>query len=112
MDPCEICRKRAGKKAVVVKGLPFRACDDCGKPIPRYESMGGSGFESCTGDHDHLVDLGGGRFAKAPAKRELCYECYCLDFVTKYPKETPPVIANVTLIAPLSPPPPTPPVKT
>jgi len=62
-------------------------CDDCGKPIPRYENMPkGSGFESQSINHVHIINIEGTK-AEKPMRRKLCRECYLIDFALIYPKE-------------------------
>lgn len=79
---CPLCNSR-----------PRSVCADCQKPIPSeatdyaYKHMGGCGFDSHTFDHRHTKSVLG-VLGFSFAKRELCRECYRLDFAKAYPGET------------------------
>ena len=87
--PCEICAVR--REIMDVKDESVRRvgvrCDDCTKLIPVYRDMGGSGFESATVDHIHLVS---DAVKKHPIKRELCALCYLIDYAKQFPAAEPP----------------------
>ena len=80
----------------VCKARPQKVCADCNKPIPHesvsysYKNMGGMGFQSHTFDHRH-TKIVGGNVGFGFAKRELCLDCYRLDFAKAYPSEPLPV---------------------
>lgn len=84
--PCEICAGwRAAKE---IKGEDGRNiglnCDGCGKQIPAYAGMGGSGFQSQTIHHWHLKPING-IAARQGVTRELCRECQLIDHAEAYP---------------------------
>ena len=78
-------------------------CADCQTPIPnfdnakssdhRYRNMGGNGFQSCTSNHNHFRNIKGST-GMQPVRRELCVDCYLLDFAKQYPDAELP--ANLT----------------
>lgn len=97
---CPLCEARS--KLVASAGLNGqkpdgqRVCADCGNVIPTeatqyvYKNMGGRGFQSHTSDHRHTKSLRG-VVGFGDIKRELCLECYRLDFAKAYPGEPLPV---------------------
>lgn len=72
---CEICDAHEMTK-----------CDACGKKIPVYLNMGGSGYQSPKPSHYHIGVVGGvqGRRCKWS---ELCLECYKKEYLSNYGKE-------------------------
>lgn len=89
--PCEYCKAKALKPLAIEEGTFRRAkpCDDCGKAIPIYPGMGGSGYESQTVGHFHLEAMGS-QIGRTPIMRELCEACYKADYAIAFPDAGPP----------------------
>lgn len=69
-------------------------CDECLRPIPKYDNMGGAGFESHSIHHFHTEEEGV-KTLNLPVHLQLCHECYLKDFEKNYPGDPLPEIANV-----------------
>ncbi len=92
---CAICAEREKHRRVRLDdGRLLAVCDECHQPIPPYEAMGGSGFESHTVDHTHTEQLGNVT-VQVPVMLQLCHACYLKDHQKVYPNSPLPVIANV-----------------
>ena len=77
--PCEICAEWQDRKAAVNgDGTMARHCDGCAGVIA------GTCYESQTVHHYHLGAIKDAN-CWMPIHRELCLECYRLDFAAKYP---------------------------
>lgn len=82
--PCPHCAAWAAAKECLDGGRRAHACDDCGAAIPEYPNMGGHGYESQTVHHYHLGDIST-KTAWLPVMRELCRECYLIDYAAQFP---------------------------
>ena len=80
--PCVYCK--------AMDAEPKRHCDDCKQPLPVYPGMGGSGYESATVGHYHL-ESAGNRTLRNPVMRELCADCYRVDYQRQFPGSPDPV---------------------
>lgn len=86
--PCEICADWAARKRTEAG----RHCDACGVAIPVLLNMFGNGYDSVRPHHFHLRGIGpSGTPGRAAVHRELCTDCYRLDFAAAYPGATVPV---------------------
>ena len=90
--PCPYCEQWAIQKERVIDGVKVRCCDDCGNPIPVYPNMGGNGYDAQTTHHYHLGQI----TSQAPPTwlhipRELCLECYRVDYQKAFPGHPDPV---------------------
>ena len=98
--PCPHCaefRKQeelANKGNFTVERVPgprVRVCNGCGKPIPVYVAMGGSGFQSPEAHHFHAGNINGIP-AWLSVTAELCAACYLNAFREAYPGHPDPVL--------------------
>lgn len=96
---CQKCKAREANKVVTMpNGSRRTRCDCCGRGIPPYTLMQGSGFQSHTVDHEYMETecLGGREYNFfMPVHLELCWTCYLEDFALNYPDQPLPVVANV-----------------
>ena len=93
--PCQKCAARERNKVVTMpNGSKRRRCDDCGRGIPPYTGMQGSGFQAESVDHEYMEVVKDNNFFM-PVHLELCYVCYMKDYAKNYPNSPLPQIANV-----------------
>jgi len=93
---CQKCKTREANKVVTMpNGAKRIRCDGCGRGIPPYSDMQGSGFQSASVDHEYMDhdELGHNFFV--PVHTELCYPCYLADYAKTYPDGNQPEIVNV-----------------
>jgi hypothetical protein len=91
VDPDDLASAAERKPQTPSREFTGKPCDRCGRPIPPYVYMGGSGFQSET--YHERPTLVCGRRAMEAVRQELCHACYRQDYFFVHSKEAP-AIAN------------------
>ena len=77
-------------------GRYHHLCGECAKPIPFYYRLEPNGYESASAHHVHLevIDPATQKAAWVPIMRELCAECYLVDYFATFPGAKMPDLSN------------------